>query len=103
MRLQHLAIGARFEYEGQVYVKTGPLTASAEQGGQRMIPRYADLKPLDVEASPTAGEGGGRVREDDVRVRAAFNHFCSKLRPLLTPEQGEVFDEAAAEFCRKLR
>ena len=38
MKLQHLAIGARFEFEGQVYVKTGPLTASAEQGGQRVIP-----------------------------------------------------------------
>lgn len=103
MRLQHLAIGARFEYEGQVYVKTGPLTASAEQGGQRMIPRYADLKPLDVETAPVAGEGAGRTREDDARVRAAFNHFCSKVRPLLTAEQVAVFDDAGAEFCRKLR
>ena len=103
MRLQHLAVGARFEYEGQVYVKTGPLTASAEQGGQRMIPRYADLKPLDVEPASGAGEGAVRGREDDARVRAAFNHFAGKLRPLLTAEQAVVFDEAAAEFCRKLR
>lgn len=33
MKLQHLSIGARFEYEGVTYVKTGPLTASSEAGG----------------------------------------------------------------------
>ena len=43
-------MGARFEYEGVVYVKTGPLTASSEEGGQRIIPRYAILKALDVPA-----------------------------------------------------
>ena len=38
MRLQDFPIGARFEYEGAIYVKTGPLTASSEQGKQRIIP-----------------------------------------------------------------
>jgi len=30
MKFQMLALGARFEFEGKVYVKTGPLTALSE-------------------------------------------------------------------------
>ena len=48
MKLQQLAIGDRFEYDGRILVKTGPLTASSDDGGQQMIPRYAVLKPLDL-------------------------------------------------------
>ena len=83
MKLQHLAIGARFEYEGVVYVKTGPLTASSEEGGQRIIPRYAILKPLNVpaaESNPSSVKG----RLEAVRVRAAFERFyesCERLVP----------------------
>ncbi len=47
MKFQHLPLQARFRYEGRVYVKTGPLTAmAADGGGQRLIPRYAVLEPL---------------------------------------------------------
>jgi len=76
MKLQHLAIGARFEYEGLVFVKTGPLTGSSEVGGQRIIPRHAVLRPLDLPAT----EGKGRL-EAPV-VRKAFNAFfetCDRL------------------------
>lgn len=48
-------MGARFEYEGNVYVKTGPMTASSEQGGQRIIPRYATLRPLDIPVTDSKG------------------------------------------------
>ena len=47
MKFQDLPVGARFEYQGKVFVKTGPITAASEAGGQQMIPRYADLRPLD--------------------------------------------------------
>jgi len=36
MKLQEIPVGARFEYQGRVFVKTGPITATAEDGGQRM-------------------------------------------------------------------
>ena len=73
MKLQHLAIGARFEYEGIVYVKTGPLTASSELGGQRVIPRYATLKPLDVPAVDRCDTV--KTGLDRARVVAAFESF----------------------------
>ena len=47
MKLTQLPLGARFEYEGEIFTKTGPMTAASEKGGQRMIPRYAVLKPAD--------------------------------------------------------
>ncbi len=33
MKLQHLAIGDRFEYDGKIFGKTGPLTAASDEGG----------------------------------------------------------------------
>ena len=72
MRLQDLPVGARFEYQGRVFVKTGPITATAEDGGQRMIPRYADLRPLDpLPEKPPASQR----QLDEARVRAAFDAF----------------------------
>ena len=73
MKLDHLAIGARFEYQGKVFVKTGPLTAASESGGQQMIPRYAVLKPLDP--PPFEDKPGPRRKLDEARVRAAFDDF----------------------------
>ena len=72
MKLQDLHIGARFEYQGRIFVKTGPITATAEDGGQRMIPRYADLRPLDpLPEKPPAIQR----TLDEARVRAAFDEF----------------------------
>jgi hypothetical protein len=52
MKFSDLAPGARFEFEGQVYVKEGPVLAREEATGRlRLIPRYARLRPV--------GEGGG--------------------------------------------
>ena len=69
MRLQDIPIGARFEYQGKVFVKTGPITAASEAGGQQMIPRYADLQPLDpLPEKPPASQRS----LDEARVRAAF-------------------------------
>ena len=47
MKFQHLPIGARFIYEGRSYTKMSPLVASVEGGGQRVIPRYASLSPIE--------------------------------------------------------
>ena len=72
MRLQDLPIGAHFEYQGKVFVKTGPITAASEAGGQQMIPRYADLRPLDpLPEKPPASQRS----LDEARVRTAFDEF----------------------------
>lgn len=73
MKLTQLPIGARFEYEGQIFTKTGPMTAADETGGQRMIPRYAVLKPMDGYTPPPEQEATCTVDEKTVRV--AFDAF----------------------------
>jgi hypothetical protein len=87
MKFQLLAIGARFEFEGKVYVKTGPLTAATEAGGQRMIPRSAVLKPLDapVVEKPKAGR-----KLDEAAVTAAFELFFTDCARLLQTAESDV-------------
>jgi len=80
MRFQHLPIGTRFEFEGKVYVKTGPISAASEQGGQRMIPRHATLKPLDGSVPEAPPKPDRKL--DEAAVLAAFEAFygeCSRL------------------------
>ncbi|MDR3390304.1 MAG: hypothetical protein P4L77_01080 [Sulfuriferula sp.] len=73
MKFQHLPDGARFEYEGRHYTKISPLVAAEEGGGQRMIPRYAVLRPLagDWPKQPEHAEG----QADMAKVLAAFAEF----------------------------
>lgn len=101
MKLQHLAIGARFEYEGVVYVKTGPLTASSEQGGQRVIPRYATLRPLDQPAADR--ERVGNTALDRARVTAAFADFYATALAVADEGGRERLREAREDFLAALR
>lgn len=101
MKLQHLQMGARFEYEGNVYVKTGPMTASSEQGGQRVIPRYATLKPLDMPATESKAPIKGRL--EAVRVRAAFERFYESCEGLVSEEGRTELALARQAFLEAIR
>ena len=95
MKLQHLAIGARFEYEGQIFVKTGPLTASSDQGGQRIIPRYAVLQPLDT---PAGYNKVIRGKLTETAVRAAFDTFYRQCQRLVDEKGQAELDAARKRF-----
>jgi hypothetical protein len=96
MKFQHLAIGARFEFEGKVYVKTGPVAASSGQGGQRLIPRYANLIPLDGSTPPAKPEPGRKL--DEATVLAAFDVFCGTCVRLLDEPARLEFEAAKERF-----
>ena len=100
MKLQHLPIGARFEYEGKVFVKTGPLTAASEEGGQKIIPRYAVLKPLDVPQSEAPATPGRRL--DPARVRKAFDVFYEAALKAAEPAQVDGLAAARQRFLDSL-
>ena len=102
MKLQHLAIGARFEYEGKVFVKTGPLTAASDDGGQQLIPRYAVLKPLDLPAGQEA-PGVGVRKLDPGKVRQAFETFYAECRQHCPPEAATALEAARVAFLAALR
>lgn len=79
MKLQHLPIGARFEFKGQVFVKTGPLTAASEEGGQQVIPRSAVLRPLDAPVVEGRKKGRQLEEADVLAAFATFSEACARL------------------------
>jgi hypothetical protein len=102
MKLQHLAIGDRFEYDGKVFVKTGPVTASSENGGQQMIPRYAVLKPLDVPVRDDE-KPGMRRKVEEKKVLAAFDDFYKTCSELLDESALPALAEARERFLGRLK
>jgi hypothetical protein len=49
MKFAQLAIGLRFRYQDREYLKTSPLMAEpADEGAARLIPRSANVDPLDT-------------------------------------------------------
>lgn len=74
MKFSELGPGGRFEWDGAVYVKLGPVSAREEATGRlRMIPRYARLRPVEAAAgeAPDAQPGTPSTAE----LRAAFDAF----------------------------
>lgn len=96
MKLQHLAIGDRFVYNGDVYVKTGPLTAASENGGQRVIPRSAVLRPV-AEPAPVATVGLERQK-----VAAAFSTFYASCSGLVGDNDRRELELARRRFLSSL-
>lgn len=101
MKLQHLAIGDRFEFHGKIFVKTGPLTASSEDGGQQIIPRYAVLKPIDL--PPREEKPGLRRKLEEGAVLAAFDDFYKTCSELLDDSALPSLAEARQRFMQRLR
>jgi len=102
MKLQDIPLGSRFEYDGKIFTKTGPLTASSEQGGQSMIPRYANLRPLDL---PTQEEWqpGIQRRLEAAAVKKAFDEFYRSAAELLDESALPALAEARQRCLDKLK
>ncbi|MBK9520204.1 MAG: hypothetical protein IPO13_00920 [Rhodocyclaceae bacterium] len=93
MKIHQLPMGARFEYEGEEYVKTGSLFATGK-GGQRLVPKYAVLKPLSgAECHPDATTDRVFNRAN---VLEAFDAFYSDCK-ILVPELHQVVIEKARD------
>jgi hypothetical protein len=100
MRFQHLPIGARFEYEGRIYVKTGPIAAASEQGGRRMIPRHAVLRPLD--GGPAEAPPKPERKLDEAAVLAAFEVFYGECVRQVDERGGLALAAARQRFLASL-
>jgi len=98
MKIHQLPQGARFEYEGNEYVKTGPLFGTGK-GGQRLIPRYAVLKPLDNVETASRPKSDALPRAD---VREAFETFFTDCKALVSKDKQVALDAARDRFLRAL-
>lgn len=100
MKIHQLPDGARFEYEGEEYVKTGPMFATGK-GGQRLIPKYAVLKPLDpAPATSPAKSSPGAISPE--AVRTAFDTFYATCVELVPASQLERLRAARTRFLSDL-
>ena len=107
MKFKLLSIGQKFEYDGEVYVKTSPVVASnVKTSENKMIPRYATLTLLDE-----AGTQKQKIKKDSVNAQEilnAFNHFYEKCiatledNDVLVPLIKDEIDKARDEFTRHL-
>lgn len=101
MKFHDLAIGQRFELEGAVYVKTSPVLASREEGGERkFLARYVVVKPLDG-AERRPAEKAGKLLPAET-VLAAFNAYHIRCREALERLEGEVPADRLQEIANIL-
>jgi len=99
MKIHQLPMGARFVFEGEEYVKTGPMVATGKSG-QRLIPKYAVLKPLgDAAAAPAAAPSDTLTRAS---VLAAFDAFHARCEALVAEDSRGELEAARAEFFAAL-
>lgn len=99
MKIHQLPMGARFEFEGDEYVKTGAMSGTGNNG-PRLIPRYALLKPLDnVAPSPTHTTDDALRRSD---VLEAFRAFYNECRCLVSADNQEALNAARDHFLKRL-
>lgn len=80
MRFQQLAVGERFEFEGEVYVKVDALIAQIEGGHtRRLIPRYAQLNAAACEPLEPAERAVANPQRDATAVFDAFYACCLQI------------------------
>lgn len=96
MKFPQLPLGTRFEFEGKVYVKTGPIAATGEEGGQRMIPRWAVLRVLDGPVPAAPPRPHGRLDAEGVcQALEAYGRDCDRAL------EEAVDDDARLEAARR--
>jgi len=82
MKFPQLPIGTLFEYDGEVYVKSGPMVANLKSGGgSKMIPRWADVVP---HAAPSVEKPVAKPSIDHARAEAALASLHARAEGLLT-------------------
>lgn len=95
-----LPLGTRFEFEGMVYCKNGPMTASGPSGERKMIPRYADLTPLD--GSPPQSQRTPPRSLDPGQVQTAFDAFYAEVAGRVDTSQLGALAMARKQFLESL-
>lgn len=107
MKFKLLSIGQKFEYEGDVYIKTSPLIASnVETSHNKMIPRYAILTLLNESDSEQQALKAETL--DAKTTLNAFNIFYEQCistlekHDVLVPKIKNELDKARDKFTQHI-
>ncbi len=98
MKIHQLPDGARFEYKGEEYVKTGPMFGTGPDGPQ-LIPRSAVLRPLGEQGN---ARDSGNELVARTKVLRAFNAFYAECRALVPGEQQRELELLHGHFLASL-
>lgn len=96
MKIHQVPHGASFRFQGEEYVKTGPMMGSGKDG-QKMFPRYADLELLSP--PPVAAPKRAEMLRREA-VLQAFETFYAECRDLVADEQVAALDGARQRFLK---
>ena len=102
MKFHEISIGQRFDFEGDAYVKTGPVMASRERDGARRLMRRSSQVTLSAEetcAESVEAETSAEVLPRE-RVLTAFETF-SALCDRCLEEMLDACDQRAVEESRR--
>jgi hypothetical protein len=100
-----LPLGECFEFQGERYSKTGPLTASnLKSKRQRMIPRSAMVTPVPDGNAPQREEetSAAPATIDRDSVRSAFESYHSGCTEWLQLAEKELSEETASQIRQAL-
>ncbi|HET7775260.1 MAG TPA: hypothetical protein VFK74_02760 [Azospira sp.] len=97
MKIHQIAQGARFQYEGQIYTKTGPMMAQSEAGETRVIPRYVVLQPMDAVATAVDRP------LDRQALQQAFDTFFQRCSELVAAADQAELQAARSRFLKHLQ
>lgn len=98
MKIHQLPDGARFIYQGEEYVKTGPMFGSGP-GGQKVIPRYAVLQPIDL-PPPAPKKSAPMVTR--TRVTRALDALMAECRRIVPVEHVPALEQARQRFLQAI-
>ena len=108
MKFKLLSVGQKFEFKGEVYVKTSPLVASnIKTGHNKMIPRYATLILLDDTGTKESQTTNEPLKAE--QVLTAFNTFYAacietlEKNDVLIPEIKNELDHYRDDFIKHLK
>lgn len=101
MKLDHLPIGARFQWKGALYTKVGPMTGVSESGGTVFIPKHAVLQPAPGESPPEPPPIATPL--DAARVIAAFERYHRVAVERADEEGRALLARARERFLTEIR
>ena len=90
MKLFELAIGQRFEHQGQIYTKTTPMIAVDDSGKQVFIRRSAEVKLVVCEEIPSFASIGEESQTIEIAtVLESFDRFFHECKHYLDAVSAE--------------
>lgn len=101
MKFHQLRPGARFRHQGRVYRKISPLKGACEDDTQKLIPRSAEVVPLDSDGEPLTRQLPDTV--SGAHVEAMFGRFLSDCESAVARIEPPLNQSQRDQLLRELQ